>query len=101
MISSMTKKEKKSPEIITMSRRKRIAKGSGTSVDDVGKLVKQFETINKLTKTMAGMSAKQKVAAVKEMGGGGGMVPGMPMVRSKGSTKAGKGRGFKPRKKRR
>ena len=98
MISSMTKKEKKSPEIITMSRRRRIARGSG---DDVGKLVKQFETINKLTKTMAGMSAKQKVAAVKEMGGGGGMVPGMPMMRSKGSTKAGKGRGFKPRKKRR
>ncbi|MDQ7013034.1 MAG: signal recognition particle protein [Planctomycetota bacterium] len=101
MIGSMTKAERRSPGIITMSRRKRIARGSGRSLDEVGKLVKQFETINKLTKTMAGMSAKQKVAAVKEMGGAGGVVPGMPMMRSKGSTKSTSGRGFKSRKKRR
>lgn len=101
MIGSMTRAERASPGIISVSRRRRIARGSGTSVDEVGKLVKQFETINKLTKTMAGMSAKQKVAAVKEMGGAGGMVPGMPMVRGKGSTRAAKGRGFKNRKKRR
>lgn len=101
MIGSMTGEERRSPGIISLSRRRRIARGSGTSVDDVGRLVKQFETINKLTRTMAGMSARQKVAAVKEMGGPGAMIPGLPMSRSKGSTKAGRGRGFKPRKRRR
>ncbi|MBK7405032.1 MAG: signal recognition particle protein [Phycisphaerales bacterium] len=105
MISSMTREERQHPSLINLGRRKRIAKGSGATIDQVGQLVKQFETINKLTKTMAGMSAKQKVAAVKEMGGGmGGMVPGMqgmPGLRTKGSTvQAGSGK-FKARKKRR
>ena len=105
MIGSMTAKERVKPEIITISRRKRIARGSGVKVEEVGQLVKQFETLNKLTKTMAGMSAKQKVAAVKGMSGGmGDMIPGMegmPSFHGKGSTKSAAGRGFKSRKKRR
>ena len=105
MIGSMTAKERVKPEIITISRRKRIARGSGVKVEEVGQLVKQFETLNKLTKTMAGMSSKQKVAAVKGMSGGmGDMIPGMegmPSFHSKGSTKSTAGRGFKSRKKRR
>jgi signal recognition particle subunit SRP54 len=105
MIGSMTTKERESPSVINISRRKRIARGCGVKLEEVGQLVKQFETLNKLTKTMANMSAKQKVAAVKGMGGGmGDLVPGMqgmPNMRSKGSTKGGGGKGFKPRKKRR
>ena len=105
MIGSMTKKERQNPDLINISRRKRIARGSGVKVEEVGQLVKQFDTINKLTKTMANMSAKQKVAAVKDMGGDmGSLVPGMagmPGMRMKKGTKGGGGRGFKSRKKRR
>jgi signal recognition particle subunit SRP54 len=105
MIGSMTKAERRDPSIVSFSRRKRIARGSGSTPEQVGQLVKQFETLNKLTKTMANMSARQKVAAVKDLGGGGmgGMMPGLeglPSFSGKGSTKASSGR-FKQRKKRR
>ncbi len=43
----MTGKEKEQPEIINASRRKRIAKGSGTSVQEVNRLLKQFEEMKK------------------------------------------------------
>jgi signal recognition particle subunit SRP54 len=46
----MTKQEKSEPEIINGSRRKRIAKGSGTSVSDVNKLLKQFFKMKKFLK---------------------------------------------------
>ncbi|HZW09388.1 MAG TPA: signal recognition particle protein [Phycisphaerales bacterium] len=105
MIGSMTKAERRDPSIVNISRRKRIARGSGSTPEQVAQLVKQFETLNKLTKTMANMSARQKVAAVKDLGGGGmgGMMPGLeglPSFSAKGSTKASSGR-FKQRKKRR
>ncbi|MEX2218805.1 MAG: signal recognition particle protein [Phycisphaerales bacterium] len=95
IINSMTKKERSRPEVIEHSRRKRIAKGSGTKVEDVSTLVKQFQTLSKLTKQMAGMSASSKVAAVKELGSGGlgGLIPGMSGMPGfnpgKGSTRAG------------
>jgi signal recognition particle subunit SRP54 len=50
MICSMTRQEKSDPEIINGSRRKRIAKGSGTSVSDVNKLLKQFFKMKKILK---------------------------------------------------
>ena len=90
----MTRKERAKPDVIDNSRRKRIANGSGTRIDDVSTLVKQFQTLSKLTKQMAGMSASSKVKAVKELGSGGlgGLVPGlsgMPGFQTgRGSTKA-------------
>lgn len=56
IIRSMTTKEKEHPEVINASRRKRIAKGSGTSVRDVNRLIKQFEDMKKMMKQMAGMT---------------------------------------------
>ena len=53
IIKSMTEKEREDPDIITPSRKKRIANGSGTSVEDVNKLLKQFEQTNKLMKQLA------------------------------------------------
>ena len=50
IISSMNKKEKENPEIIDFSRRKRIAKGSGTSLEEVGQLIKQFSMMQKFLK---------------------------------------------------
>ncbi len=52
IISSMTKKEREKPAIINPSRKKRIAAGSGTRVEDVNRLLKQFENANKMMKQM-------------------------------------------------
>ena len=56
IIKSMTKKERVSPEIINASRRKRIANGSGTTVQDVNKLLKDFEDMKKMLKKMNTMT---------------------------------------------
>ncbi|KAF0820343.1 MULTISPECIES: signal recognition particle protein [unclassified Cytobacillus] len=60
IIKSMTKEEKTHPEIINSSRRKRIAKGSGRTVPEVNRLLKQFEDMKKMMKQMAGMQQKGK-----------------------------------------
>jgi signal recognition particle subunit SRP54 len=73
MIHSMTPAERKKPEMIEFSRRKRIAGGSGSKPEQVGQLVKQFTTVSKLTKQMAGLSGKDKAAAVQSLQSGGGM----------------------------
>ena len=52
IISSMTIKERKHPEIIKSSRKQRIANGSGTSVQEVNKLLNQFEQMQKMMKMM-------------------------------------------------
>ena len=60
VIKSMTKEERKKPEIINASRRKRIAKGSGTSVQRVNQIIKQFEQTKKMMKQFSGMSKSMK-----------------------------------------
>jgi signal recognition particle subunit SRP54 len=57
IIRSMTPEERRQPDIINGSRRTRIAKGSGTSVPDVNRLVKQFSEMQKMMKRMGGMGA--------------------------------------------
>ncbi len=52
IIYSMTKKERETPKIINGSRRKRIAYGSGTKIQDVNRLIKQFEDMQKMMKSM-------------------------------------------------
>ncbi|RYG73896.1 signal recognition particle protein [Lentibacillus lipolyticus] len=54
IIQSMTKKERQDPSIINASRKKRIAKGSGTSVSQVNRLLKQFSEMKKMMKQMTG-----------------------------------------------
>ena len=58
IISSMTKKERKTPDVIKASRKKRIAAGSGTSVQEVNKLLKQFDDMSTMMKRMAKMGQK-------------------------------------------
>ena len=61
IILSMTEKERTHPDIINASRKKRIAMGSGTSVQEVNKLLQQFEQINKMMKQLTGgMFGKKK-----------------------------------------
>ena len=52
IINSMTVKERRTPQILNGSRRKRIARGSGTTVQDVNRLVKQFQMMQKMMKQM-------------------------------------------------
>ncbi|MBD8068326.1 signal recognition particle protein [Bacillus sp. PS06] len=60
IIQSMTKDEKIHPETINASRKKRIAKGSGRTVQEVNRLLKQFEDMKKMMKQMTGMSKGKK-----------------------------------------
>ncbi|MFS0643522.1 signal recognition particle protein [Siminovitchia sp. 179-K 8D1 HS] len=65
IIRSMTKAEKERPEILNASRRKRIAKGSGRSVQEVNRLLKQFEEMKKMIKQMSGMQQKGRKKGIK------------------------------------
>ncbi len=58
IISSMTKKERKTPDVIKASRKKRIAAGSGTTVQDVNKLLKQFDDMSTMMKRMGKLGQK-------------------------------------------
>ena len=60
IIKSMTKKERENPDIINSSRRKRIAQGSGSSVQDVNKLLKQFKETKKMMKRFTDMEKTMK-----------------------------------------
>jgi signal recognition particle subunit SRP54 len=60
IIKSMTKNEKQNPEIMNASRKKRIAKGSGTSVQEINRLLKQFEDMKKMMKQMTSMTKGKK-----------------------------------------
>lgn len=78
IISSMTQKERRQPEILKASRKKRIAAGSGTSVQEVNKLLKQFDDMSAMMKRMSKMGQKgmmrNGLSALmpKGMQGGGG-----------------------------
>ncbi|MDH3659678.1 MAG: signal recognition particle protein [Alphaproteobacteria bacterium] len=79
ILSSMTPKERKNPQILHASRKKRIAAGSGTQVQDVNKLMKQYQQMQTMMKRMkkaGGM--KNLMGRMGGMGGmgGGGMPPG-------------------------
>ena len=54
LIQSMTPKERQQPKLLNYSRKKRVAKGAGLQIDDINKLVKQFEQMSKMMKMMRG-----------------------------------------------
>ncbi len=69
IINSMTPKERTNPEILNQSRRMRIAKGSGTNIQDVNRLLKQFDQMRKMMKMVTGMNSSrmmQMAAAMKQ-----------------------------------
>jgi len=94
IIRSMTLEERRNPEIINGSRRSRIARGSGTEVADVNRLVKQFSEMQKMMKRMGALAApassrgksgkknkpnrKQMMRELGDMVGGQGGLPGLP-----------------------
>jgi signal recognition particle subunit SRP54 len=97
IILSMTKKERIAVGLLNASRRKRIAAGSGTTVQDVNRLVKQYQDMARMMKKMGG---KTGAAAMKAMlggsgmpGGGGGMPDLGALSRGLGASGLGKGLG--------
>lgn len=74
IIYSMTPKERTNPEILNMSRKQRIAKGSGTSIQDVNRLIKQFDQMRKMMKMMSGGN----MVNMAKMAGMMGNMKGMP-----------------------
>ncbi len=67
IITSMTPKERANPKIINSSRKKRIGKGSGTSIQQVNQLLKQFEQMGKMMKMMQGGGGKRMMQMMKGM----------------------------------
>ncbi|MBX3385268.1 MAG: signal recognition particle protein Srp54 [Phycisphaeraceae bacterium] len=87
IVNSMNREERKTPDVLDNSRRKRIASGSGTSQNEVGQLAKQFAAVSKLFKQMGSMSSKAQVDAVRAMGAGAGAgLGGMGGFGKKGSS---------------
>jgi len=84
IITSMTPAERAKPSIVNPSRKRRIAAGSGNTVADVNRLLKQFEDMQKMMKQFGVMGKnakgkKNKLRLPPGMMGGGGGFPGMPM----------------------
>ena len=67
IIRSMTVQERNNPQVLNGSRRKRIAVGSGSSIQEVNKLVKQFDQVRKMMKAMSGGKGKGKMKLPKGM----------------------------------
>ena len=65
IISSMTPKERRNHAILNGSRRKRIARGSGTSVEEVNRLLKQFVQMQKMLKMVGGMAGGWKKGGLR------------------------------------
>jgi signal recognition particle subunit SRP54 len=83
IINSMTQAERRNPDIISGSRKRRIAAGSGTQIQDIGRVIKQHKQMQKMMKKVSGKGGLAKL--MRGMGGavgGGGMMPpgggGMP-----------------------
>ena len=74
IIRSMTPKERANPELLNTSRRQRIAKGSGTNVQEVNRLIKQFDQTRKMMKMVTGGQMSGMMSRMKGLKG----MPGMP-----------------------
>jgi signal recognition particle subunit SRP54 len=77
IINSMTPKERRIPKLIVGSRKKRIAMGSGTQIQDVNRLLKQFTQMEKMMKKFSKPGGMQKMMrGIGGMAGLKGMLPG-------------------------
>ena len=76
VIQSMTMKERENPSIINSSRKKRIAAGSGTSVVEVNRVLKQFEAMQQMLKQFSGKKMRKMQKKMSAMGGMGGFPGG-------------------------
>jgi signal recognition particle subunit SRP54 len=95
IIDSMTPRERSTPGVIDIARRRRIAAGAGVDPADVSGLIKQFDGMAALIKQMSQMSLMDRVRALTGMGRAGMMNPGAQF----GIPKAGTGKRLSPKEK--
>ncbi|MFO0965985.1 MAG: signal recognition particle protein [Gemmataceae bacterium] len=103
MIDSMTKDERSDPDLIDLSRRRRIAQGSGTEAHEVKQFLNQFDQVRTIMRQMAEMSIWQRMKMVMGMGKAGMFQPGAMMPKTKigtGHRKTAKERADERKKKR-
>jgi signal recognition particle subunit SRP54 len=88
MIDSMTKEERRNPDIIDINRRRRIASGSGTEPHEIKQFLTQFDTVRTLMRQMAQMSIWERLKMVTGLGKAGAFMPGSKMLNNmkKGDT---------------
>jgi len=94
IIKSMTTDERKDVDLLDMSRRRRISRGSGTRHDDVGRLIKGFNMVSQMSKQMANMGMMQRLKTMTGMGSpdmlaalGSGQTPRLDASRQKPKSK--------------
>ncbi|MGV6806975.1 MAG: signal recognition particle protein, partial [bacterium] len=77
IIDSMTPAERRNPDILNGSRKRRITQGSGTTIQDLNRLLKQHKQMAKMTKKMKGKGMKNMMRGLEgQMPPGGGFPPG-------------------------
>lgn len=86
MIDSMTKEEKTNPDVIDLSRRRRIAQGSGTEPHEVKQFLNQFDQVRTIMRQMAQMSLWERMKMIMGMGKAGMFQPGAMMQKQKIGT---------------
>jgi signal recognition particle subunit SRP54 len=103
MIDSMTKEERRNPDVIDMSRRRRIATGSGVEPHEIKQFLGQFDQVRTLMRQMANLTMWQRLKMVTGMGKAGMFQPGAFMPKAKvgtGHRKSAKQRAEERKKKR-
>jgi signal recognition particle subunit SRP54 len=103
MIDSMTKEERRNPDIIDIGRRRRIASGSGAEAHEIKQFVAQFDQVRTIMRQMASMSMWQRLKMVMGMGKSGMFQPGAMIPKTKigtGHRKSAKERAEERKKKR-
>jgi signal recognition particle subunit SRP54 len=86
MIDSMTKEERRNPDVIDGNRRRRIARGSGTEPSDVKQLLVQFDQVKTVMRQMAQMSFLDRIKMITGLGKAGAFMPGSKMLDRKIGT---------------
>jgi signal recognition particle subunit SRP54 len=86
MIDSMTKQERRNPDVIDISRRRRIAAGSGTEPHEIKQFLGQFEQVRTIMRQMAQMSIWERIKMVTGMSKMGAFQPGAKLFSKKGDT---------------
>src|SRR5262245_29920241 len=86
MIDSMTKEERKDPDVIDMSRRRRIAAGSGTEPHEIKQFLQQFDQVRSVMRQMAQMSVWERMKMITGLSKAGAFMPGGGARFKKGDT---------------
>jgi signal recognition particle subunit SRP54 len=103
MIDSMTKEERRDPDLIDIPRRRRIAAGSGTEPHEIKQFLNHFDQVRALMRQMANMSMWERIKMVTGLGKAGAFMPGSKMLKTKigtGHRKSAKERAEERKKKR-